>query len=1150
MKRFDQSYARFLLDNGDYERLSRYCQSALDEGFAQAQAFIDICNEKTSVQNDISSEENEIIYNNSTPETVVSNIRCFINYDNGAEEEVSLKDFVKLMKRKSNEGNASAQYLLSEFYLDGNGVRKNVQKAYELMKLSADNGFAAAQHTMAGAYLKGYFYNLTPNIRKGMSYLIKAAEQKFPESLRMLGLYYLKGLYGIEKSPKKAFKYMSEAAELGDADAVYIVSDFCYYGIGTKRSIRKAVSYCESAAEKGVPDALYSMWLYFMDGNAKISFEKAFDYLKAAANKNHADACNDIGELYYDDAEYDEAIRYFEIAAEKECVDAIYNLGDCYYSGEGTHKNYKKAFELYARAAEHKHAEATYSLAWCYDYGQGTKKNKKLAFKWYKEAAKLGHSRAINNLGVCYAIGKGTRKNIRKAIACYTVAAKNNVKESINSLGSFYETGNGLEKDIAKAVEMYQKAVSLGDCTAKFNLARCYEYGMGVEKDISKAVDLYIESTKEYDRERLDKLYKFKINKLSSEDAAKISKRLFETNNSRYKERAMELLIYSAECGNADSQRDLGVRLWNDMQMYSLAFIYFKKSSDQGDPYSAYNLANLYYNGYGITQNYEKALELYKSAAEQDLPVALFELGCAYENGFHGIVSKDLSKAAEYYKKGAELGDVDCKNSLAAMYMKGKGVRKNQKKGFRLFWDISERDKNAKCNLAMCYQHGCGTDKNILAAINIYNKLASEGDTFAIERLEKLSDEIKDASHFFTLGSCYDLGKGVECDAEKAIKYYTIAADMGHDRARHNLAHIYRYGNHGIEINIEKAIEYYSAAVENGVARSINSLGTLYEELGDCEKAVEQYSAASSLGYRDGTFNLAMCIKNGTGIKKDVSLSEELLRKLADKNDIDAMNNLAIMLSDGEATEAFNLFHKAAKMGNTNAMYNLAQCYEEGKCDVEVNPALAIEWYYEAAEKGYEPAIEKLKDFDLLSKADPGHIRKIAFDYYEDEEQEQKLYEIAAKGGDALAMHNLAYNLEKSDPQRAFELYKKAADLKEPYGIYAVAKCYEDGFVVEQNDKQCVKYLKKAAELRIADAITDLGACYGKGAGTSKNIKKAMNLYLKAAILGDSLALTNIAWLYETGTGVKKDIDLAYHLYKSAADNGEKHAIERLEDWE
>ena len=59
-----------------------------------------------------------------------------------------------------------------------------------------------------------------------------------------------------------------------------------------------------------------------------------------------------------------------------------------------------------------------------------------------------------------------------------------------------------------------------------------------------------------------------------------------------------------------------------------------------------------------------------------------------------------------------------------------------------------------------------------------------------------------------------------------------------------------------------------------------------------------------------------------------------------------------------------------------------------------------------------------------------------------------------------------------------------------------------------------------------------------------------MNLYLKAAILGDSLALTNIAWLYETGTGIKKDVDLAYHLYKAAADNGEKHAIERLEDWE
>ena len=122
--------------------------------------------------------------------------------------------------------------------------------------------------------------------------------------------------------------------------------------------------------------------------------------------------------------------------------------------------------------------------------------------------------------------------------------------------------------------------------------------------------------------------------------------------------------------------------------------------------------------------------------------------------------------------------------------------------------------------------------------------------------------------------------------------------------------------------------------------------------------------------------------------------------------------------------------------------------------------------------------------------------------------------------------------------------------MKEHYGIYAIAKCYEDGTGTEKDEKMYFKYLKKTVQSSvIPEAITDLGSCYGKGKVTAKNNKKAMRLYLKAALLGDVLALTNIAWFYETGISVKKNIDIAYHLYKTAAEADEKHAVERLKDW-
>lgn len=1153
MKRFDLSYAKFLLNNNDYRTLLRYSEDALSKGFYEAQAYVDLYNDHFNTSkamwenNEISSPDSE---NGTIEEYTAPTNRYTIKHSDGHEEEISFDLFLKLVKRKAKENNPSAQYLLSEFYLEGNGVCKNINKAYELMEASAENGYAWAQLQLAGTYLWGYFYNKKCDYEKGVAYLKMAAEQKHPRALRMLGYYHIDGLHSIKRCKKKAFELMSEAAEYGDNKAIFYLSDFYYYGIGTSKSIKRAVELCKTAADKGVDEAQYSMWLYFLDGKAKLSYEKAYNYLKSAADCGLADACNQIGEIHYEDCEYDNAFRYFNTAAKEGNTEGIYNLAECYYYGKGTSQNYEKAVDLYIEAAESKHIQATYSLAWCYDYGQGTKKNDKLAFKWYMEAAKLGHTRAINNLGVCYATGKGTKKNIKKAIACYTVAAKHNVAEAINSLGCFYETGNGVDKDIHRAVEMYQKAASLDNKTAMFNLGRCYEFGMGVEKNISTAVDYYIKASQKH--KYLEKLKNINIKKLSAEDSAKISNRLFESKDDDNQKIALEMLINSANKGNVDSQRDLGVRLWNDKQMHSLAVIYFSMAATKNEPYSVYNLANLYHNGYGVTQNYQKAFELYQKAAELGLPQALFELGNAYEKGYHGIVEADIVKAVEYYKKGAEAGNCDCLNSLGAMYMYGKGVRRNRKRGFSLFSQAAKANLEAKYNIALCYEHGTGTEKSIAKALEIYNTLASSGDSYSVEKMENAVDKIADPEYFFTLALCYDFGKGVECNGEKAIKYYTFAADMGHDRAKHNLAYLYRYGKHDIEINYEKAIKYYSDAADNGIVRSINSLGTLYEEMGEFGKAYEQYLLSSSLDNNIGIYNLANCYKEGIGTEVDLKKAAELLNILVERNHSDAMNILAIIYNNENKNEqeAFRLFEQAAINGNKEAMYNLALCYEEGKYGQNTDFSLAIEWYYAAATNGYEPAIEKLKDFDLLSKAAPGYIRKIAFDYYEDEEQKPKLYEIAAEGGDVLAMHNVAYELEKTDPQKAFELYKKAADLNEPYGIYAVAKCYEDGLGVEKDDKLYFKYLKKAAELKIADAITDLGACYGKGIGTTKNIKKAMNLYLKAAILGDSLALSNIAWLYETGTGVEKDIDLAYHLYKSAADNGEKHAIERLEDWE
>ncbi|PKY43587.1 HCP-like protein [Rhizophagus irregularis] len=92
------------------------------------------------------------------------------------------------------------------------------------------------------------------------------------------------------------------------------------------------------------------------------------------------------------------------------------------------------------------------------------------------------------------------------------------------------------------------------------------------------------------------------------------------------------------------------------------------------------------------------------------------------------------------------------------------------------------------------------------------------------------------------------------------------------------------------------------------------------------------------------------------------------------------------------------------------------------------------------------------------------------------------------------------------DKQKAFELYQKAANLGNAYGISSLAYCYE------------------------------------VGNGTNLNKQKAFELYRKAAKLGYKIAQYNLAYMYENGYGGVKDINQAVYWYKKCAEQGDQDA--------
>ena len=69
----------------------------------------------------------------------------------------------------------------------------------------------------------------------------------------------------------------------------------------------------------------------------------------------------------------------------------------------------------------------------------------------------------------------------------------------------------------------------------------------------------------------------------------------------------------------------------------------------------------------------------------------------------------------------------------------------------------------------------------------------------------------------FSLAVCFDMGDGVEKNAEKAVEWYTRAAEKGDGQAMRDLGECYENG-YGGKKSAKKAVEWYARAAELGHA--------------------------------------------------------------------------------------------------------------------------------------------------------------------------------------------------------------------------------------------------------------------------------------------------------------------------------------------
>lgn len=222
-----------------------------------------------------------------------------------------------------------------------------------------------------------------------------------------------------------------------------------------------------------------------------------------------------------------------------------------------------------------------------------------------------GNLESQMNLGYMYLYGtNGVKQDFNEAFKYYTMAAEQKDPVAVNNLGSLYFNGIGIPKDYNKAVALFKTAADLGNDNASTNLAFIYLTG----------------GSKDPVRNRL----------------------------------AVDYLKKGSEKGNNVARFMLGYAYYkgfNVQQDLNTAFklIHSAAGKDSNLDEAQIVLSEMYLNGDGVIQNYNRGIAALRQAVMQGNSEAYMKLAKLYAQG--KIVQQDLLTAHMLYNLAAVKGE-------------------------------------------------------------------------------------------------------------------------------------------------------------------------------------------------------------------------------------------------------------------------------------------------------------------------------------------------------------------------------------------------------------------------------------------------------------------------------------------------------------
>lgn len=187
-----------------------------------------------------------------------------------------------------------------------------------------------------------------------------------------------------------------------------------------------------------------------------------------------------------------------------------------------------------------------------------------------------------------------------------------------------------------------------------------------------------------------------------------------------------EQMLEQAKANNTNAQYEVGLQYISGQyapKSFEHAMHWLKRASGQGHAQASLSVANLFTDAMGVENGAEFACKYFALSGEQGCPTGFFNLGVLFYNGIG--VSRDYDKALMLMQKASNMGDVDATAFMGIICLRRGYGNADYAKAVECFTNALAKDSNhinAIYNLATCYAKGLGTNKDLEKAKALFQK--------------------------------------------------------------------------------------------------------------------------------------------------------------------------------------------------------------------------------------------------------------------------------------------------------------------------------------------------------------------------------------------------------------------------------------------